>query len=118
LANCGGYPFDNSCEEEEYHNEHHHTGAYTINPEPAYNPSTVGWFSYQTFLNIPNESFNEIHTEGIWLTGTNIFFDEIKRMLKDEGKLFIDHIHIITKKDGGLVVLEDIILSEYIREEL
>ena len=57
LANCGGYPFATEKEELDYHTDHHHEECYTINPEPAYNPSVVGFFSINEFGNIPDYAF-------------------------------------------------------------
>jgi len=119
LANCGGYPFNDDYEKEEYHAEHHHTGCYTINPAPEYNPSVIGWFSEQTFLNIPDVSFSEIYIEGAWLDGTQIFFDEIRRMLKNGGKLFdISYetpMVILSKDADGSLIIDEYALSRTVR---
>lgn len=105
LANSGGYPLRDN-EEEEYHALHHHTGHYTINPEPSYNPSVVGFFSKQTFGNIPDNSFTEIYSEGICLDETDLYFSEIWRMLKDGGKMICDGNHTMTKIDHRLVLVD------------
>jgi hypothetical protein len=115
LADSGGYPFETQEEEIEYHATHNHQGCYTINPEPAYNPCTVGFFSYQKFPNIPDHSFSSIESEGVWLDGTDLYFSEINRLLKEEGLLICDHEHIMTKINGQLVTMPHINLSDYIR---
>jgi hypothetical protein len=115
LANCGGYPFEDMDEETEYHKKHHHTGHYTINPEPAYNPSVIGFFSEQEFKCIPDNAFIEIHSEGILLDGTVLYFSESERMLKNGGKLICDGIHIMTKKNDKLVTEYNIELLDHIR---
>lgn len=106
LANCGGYPFQNDEEKKEYHTYHHHENCYTINPEPSYNPSIVGFFSSQKFPTIPDKSFKKINIEGTRLVGSLLFFTEIIRMLKDNGEIYINDYHCATKINNKLKIID------------
>lgn len=85
LRNCGGYPFDNEQEEKEYHHEHIHSDAYTIDPLHASNPDVVGAIQFNTFDFIPKESFDIIEFEGISVNVTPILIYNLVRLLKQHG---------------------------------
>jgi hypothetical protein len=116
LADCGGYPFhfwgngqtfsENERDRIEYQSLHEHKGCYTINPAPAYNPSVVGMFSYQTFPNIPDGKFEKIVIEGVLLDDTPTYRAELLRLLK-EGGIVVNRegsaTSIFNKQDGKIV---------------
>lgn len=114
LMNCGGYLFESDEEKEKYQMEHHHDGYYTINPVIEYNPSIIGFFSYQHFLSIPDGVFEEIETEGFWLELTEIAKSEFLRLLSDGGKVIVDGTHLFTKIDNKLILMPNIILSDHV----
>lgn len=119
LLDCGGYSFQTCKEQEEYQTKHCHDGHYTINPEMAYNPSIVGFFSDQEFKTIPNESFIEIYIEGVYLDPTEKFFSELLRMLKPNGQVFDNGTEFLVKRidpEDGESYLETI--NDDIMEEL
>ena len=115
LANCGGYPFSDDKEETRYHAEHHHSDCYTINPCPSYNPSAVGAFSIHMFKNIPDESFTHIDIEGTWINATDIFYSEMLRLLKNNGKISCNANNFMTKLNGKLEILEGMTLSDCVK---
>lgn len=115
LANCGGYPLCEGVEEDNYHANHHHTGCYTINPAPSYNPSVMGAFSIHTFKNIPDNSFKHIDIEGIWLVATDTFYSEMTRLLKEGGSISCNTEIFMNKVNGKLEPLDGINLSEFVR---
>ena len=89
LRNCGGYPFADSQEEKDYHEEHSHDDAYTIDPLHSANPDVVAAFEFNTFDFIPDESFEVIEIEGILLNVTPVLINNIVRLLKPNGYVSI-----------------------------
>lgn len=87
---------------------YYHKNEYTINPCILYNPSVVGTFCLDTFYNIPNNSFEVIHAEGIKLFETKTFLNEVMRLLKINGILAITSfgkykVLLVKKTDNHLV---------------
>jgi hypothetical protein len=85
LRNCGGYLFIDEQEEKEYHEEHSHDNAYTIDPLHSTNPDVVAAFELNTFEFIPDESFEVIEFEGILLNVTPVLINNLVRLLKPNG---------------------------------
>lgn len=108
FVNCGGYPFQNNDEEKKYHEMHHHTDSYTINPMLSYNPSVIGFYSYNTFKNIPSQSFEKIIIEGVRLDETQIFASETLRLLEQDGVVTLsnhENIDILIRRNNSLKLI-------------
>ena len=68
---------------------HDHSDAYTIDPDLAMNPSIVGLFGYETFKEIPDNSFEYIEMEGLYANATALFWSELKRISKPNARTCI-----------------------------
>jgi hypothetical protein len=86
---------------------HKHIDHYTIDPDIVLNPSTVGFFGYQIFMNIPDGSFKKIIFEGFYPEGENkgpYFDSELKRLLK---KGYSNCIYITSSDKEMKEILKD-----------
>jgi hypothetical protein len=88
----GCAPFENETHKSEYQAKHQHLGHYTISCELGCNPSVVGFFSSQEFKNIPDESFEKVYIEMVYLNPTKLFYSEFLRILKCGGVIYVTNV--------------------------
>nr|QBK93109.1 MAG: hypothetical protein LCPAC403_02430 [Pithovirus LCPAC403] len=69
---------------------HFHENSYTIDPNISMNPSIIGLFGYDTFNEIPDDSFDFIVMENQCCIPTALAFREIDRMAKSGADIKIN----------------------------
>lgn len=94
LSDSGGYPID-PIDDPTYHENHAHTGAITVDPDLAKNPTIVVFFGDQSLSALlKSHQFKKIIIEGVALMEEDglplapYTYSEIDRLLSDDGKLY------------------------------
>lgn len=97
VVGCGNHPVANGSWDlvrlgSEYREEHHHLGAYTVNPDLGMNPSVVMAFGKdpRAHLYLPPGAFDLVHLEGFrWESDTDSPYwrEALLHVLRDNGEV-------------------------------
>ena len=108
-ATCsGGYIFDNKVDEKNYHDEHAHHDAYTIDMCFFAYPDCVANAKTSVYPWIPDGSFHTVTVEGGRFKLTHTFISEMVRLMKDGARCVDAENNVLfTKSPLGLTFQED-----------